>query len=71
MNEQISLSYSKQPNGNASISLSIIPVNSDESLNTDAMTSKNISQFEDGSPDAALLSAINDAISVYRTAKAI
>ena len=71
MNEQVSLSFSKQPNGESSVSLSIIPSNADGSLNTESMTCKNISQPEDGSPDAALLSAINEAISVYRTAKAI
>jgi len=71
MNEQVSLSYSRQPNGNASISFSIIPAKADGSLNTDAMICSNIFEPADGSPEAAFISAVNEVASVYRNVKGI
>jgi hypothetical protein len=69
MNEQISLAFSVQPDGTASAAFSAIPTNIDGSLNTDGMKSANIYNPTNGSPEAALLSAVSAAISTFKTAK--
>lgn len=71
MNEQISLAYSVQLLGTSSIAFSIIPSKEDGSLNTETMISANISAPSEGSPEAAFLIAISEAVSAFRAAKGI
>jgi hypothetical protein len=64
MNEQISLAYSVQPDGNASYALSVVPQDDPASAR-----SLNLSSLG-GDPTAlAFIAAVNAAISDYRSIK--
>jgi hypothetical protein len=71
MNEQISLAYSLQPTGKSSIALSVIPLDSEGTMNMNGMASANISAPAAGSPEAALLASVSEAVAAFRSAKGL